>query len=504
MDELDKKIIFPAEVVDNQDPMILGRVRAHPLDKNVRAALDGFNFNPTTDLWGPKDPFVCSPLLPQFISQVPEVKERVNLIYQNRLHPYQDVYYVQAAFSSPMTLTGENIQAANKFTSLGDRVKGLLRLKNNDGTFKNTQSFGIFPEPGDNAILGRGFSDIIVKRDTVLLRAAKTDDLNVKRFPIPNNNRSFIQLSGFDNKIVLGQKKTLIKTEGVNLATQKLIEWDIQNLENAPSQSTGENAFTGQVRLYSLKPLGKVYTDVINYDSDLEDVKFLEYYENFVGLTFDQTISKINNFIKGVNEGKILNGPVVTSQFPFVYRPVGTIRNIIQSGTAPQNSVSAIEYSNALRFANSITLSPGLGTAGYYFAIVRTKNEIGRPIKVEFEEIQTKEVTPNTSTVNLMGADTVYLLSQQSNKKIKFENSIYGFTQTQIEELIHPNTSSMVRGEELIELLNLIVRFLTTHVHPIPGTPPINVGTDGTSVNQILFELQNAANKILNPNIRIN
>ena len=62
----------------------------------------------------------------------------------------------------------------------------------------------------------------------------------------------------------------------------------------------------------------------------------------------------------------------------------------------------------------------------------------------------------------------------------------------------------MVRGEELIELLNLIVRFLTTHVHPIPGTPPINVGTDGTSVNQILFELQNAANKILNPNIRIN
>ena len=108
MDELDKKIIFPAEVVDNQDPMILGRVRAHPLDKNVRAALDGFNFNPTTDLWGPKDPFVCSPLLPQFISQVPEVKERVNL-WSVKNNPSKVIpYFASIASKITLSLTAGN------------------------------------------------------------------------------------------------------------------------------------------------------------------------------------------------------------------------------------------------------------------------------------------------------------------------------------------------------------------------------------------------------------
>jgi hypothetical protein len=33
---------------------------------------------------------------------------------------------------------------------------------------------------------------------------------------------------------------------------------------------------------------------------------------------------------------------------------------------------------------------------------------------------------------------------------------------------------------------------------------PVPVATDGTDATKILFELQNAANKILNPNIRIN
>ena len=103
-----------------------------------------------------------------------------------------------------------------------------------------------------------------------------------------------------------------------------------------------------------------------------------------------------------------------------------------------------------------------------------------------------------------MGADTVYLLSHKSNKQVNFENSIYGFTQQQIQENILPFTSSSVRGEELIELLNLIVRFLVSHVHSLPGVPPVPVATDGTESNQILFELQNAVNKILNPNIRIN
>jgi hypothetical protein len=62
----------------------------------------------------------------------------------------------------------------------------------------------------------------------------------------------------------------------------------------------------------------------------------------------------------------------------------------------------------------------------------------------------------------------------------------------------------MVRGEELIQLLNVIVQFLLSHVHAIPGAPAVPVGTDGTSANNILSQLQNAQNTILNPHIRVN
>jgi hypothetical protein len=62
----------------------------------------------------------------------------------------------------------------------------------------------------------------------------------------------------------------------------------------------------------------------------------------------------------------------------------------------------------------------------------------------------------------------------------------------------------MVRGEQLMELIDLIVRFLVTHTHAYPGLPPVPVTQDGSSVPKILEELQNATNKILNSNIRLN
>ena len=62
----------------------------------------------------------------------------------------------------------------------------------------------------------------------------------------------------------------------------------------------------------------------------------------------------------------------------------------------------------------------------------------------------------------------------------------------------------MVRGEQLMELINLIVRFLVTHTHAYPGLPPVPITQDGTKAQDILSELQNAVNKILNGNIRLN
>ena len=88
--------------------------------------------------------------------------------------------------------------------------------------------------------------------------------------------------------------------------------------------------------------------------------------------------------------------------------------------------------------------------------------------------------------------------------KINFADTLYGISLDQFVDEFIPKTSSLVRGEELLELLNLIVRFLTTHTHAYPGLPPVPVTQDGTSVPNILTEMQNAYTKILNGNIRLN
>jgi hypothetical protein len=289
--------------------------------------------------------------------------------------------------------------------------------------------------------------------------------------------------------------QTLIKIGTANQQIKKMVEWEVQNLENQ------QNAFTGSIRLYSLKPVVKTLSDNIDYDTDLEDVKSLEYYQNFIGYSFERTVNLINDFIIGVNNGQIPNGPIVENQFPFIYRPNVTARKILKSIST---TLDPVVFTNASKIANAITLNSGLGVQATKYAIVRSKGEVGKPVKVNLEDVVPKEVVENYGTFYAAGADTLYLLSHKSNKPVDLEGTLYGITQQDIVDKILPFTSSMVRGEELIDLLNLIVRFLVAHVHPVPGTPPVPVATDGTQTSQILFELQNAVNKILNPNIRIN
>jgi hypothetical protein len=48
------------------------------------------------------------------------------------------------------------------------------------------------------------------------------------------------------------------------------------------------------------------------------------------------------------------------------------------------------------------------------------------------------------------------------------------------------------------------VKFLVTHTHAYPGLPPVPVTQDGSNIQAILTELNDAVNKILSKNIRLN
>jgi hypothetical protein len=227
-----------------------------------------------------------------------------------------------------MTTPFEYFQGAKKMLSSGDRIKDSQAILNNDGTYKKKESKGVFPEAKDHGILGRGSADIIIKEDELLIRAGKTNRLSKTALPVANTTRAFLQLSKFTQKKEELEPETQIKTKTEVKVVQKMVVWDITNLENQ------QNAFTGSVGLYTVKPNEKTnssnfkvhtITQISNgtdYSGPLELVSFR-------GVTFDEAVTTINDFIVGVFDqfkNSKFADPVLNLGI-FVDRPLNDMKN---------------------------------------------------------------------------------------------------------------------------------------------------------------------------------
>jgi hypothetical protein len=321
------QILFPGYVYENQDPMMLGRLRVIPETKNYNDIIASVpDWNEDTDPWTSKDPLIFIPLLPFYISQTPKKDEYVHIIYMNKKYPFQNQFYIQGPFSSPMTTPFEYFQGSKKFLATGDRIKQGLSLKNQEGEYRDDNSKGIFPEPGDNALLGRGTADVIVKENEVLIRAGKTKELSKDKFPIGNQNRAFLQLTRFtQTKQTLPQETKFRLVKNVQLV-KKMIVWDISTLSSSSN-------FTGSVKLYNLKPSPKVNTDNFKFDTILNLTSGEDYgveleSVSFIGKSFQESVKTINDFISKVFNpnvnftGITLNNPKnLSDQFPFIVTP---------------------------------------------------------------------------------------------------------------------------------------------------------------------------------------
>ena len=229
-------IFYQCIVLDNQDPLMLGRVRARIVTDNyedILKSVDSPKWNPEKDPWTSRDPLVFNSLLPYFIYQVPKVDELIQVMFLNTDFKYQNQYYVQNNFSSPTATFKEFNFGANKFTGTGFQIQNPRPLKNQNGTYTdNGIHEGVFPQPGDNAILGRGSADLIVKQDEVLLRAGKFmgDVLQPNVVPTANTKRGFLQLTKFNSVKQSLAPKTYFELKENVLLTKYLIEWVFQFL----------------------------------------------------------------------------------------------------------------------------------------------------------------------------------------------------------------------------------------------------------------------------------
>jgi hypothetical protein len=531
------QILFPGIVVDDKDPAMLGRVRARPITKDIESMISGIDADKIEngDLkeqykWTTIDPLVFIPLLPFFISQVPRVTEYIHIVYMNKQYQNKNQFYIQGPFSSPMLSSGEVFNSAEKYLAAGDLIKEIPGVRNPDGSFKVDWSEGVFPMPGDNAILGRRFSDIIFKsrqgetglEDSVLIRAGKTRSLVAGELPRANNDRSFLQLSYFGQEKVTGSVRKQSRFEEVVKLVKKMIIWDIQNLEN------GQNSFNGSVGLYNVLPSPKVNTknfqaDTIlnlsigtDYSGPLEEIKF-------TSKTFEEVSNLINKFIEGIFIGNMTNipdYPVKSNSnlspeqtFPFVVTPSKLTYQTGVKFSPSQVTDDINELVNYTKFYSKIKLNQGLVNSGW-FLVWENKNGtpvIGPQADVKIEEVTETSFVDSDISYAVLGGQNIYLLSQMSEGpkgKVDLYNTIYGISQEKFigdNSSIRNRTYATVRGDELMILLRKIFSYVTGHVHAISTLPPIPVAAgNGQTSAEIDAILANSENTVLNQQIRIN
>ena len=518
-------ILSPGVVWDDNDPALLGRIRVLPPNTDY----DGYiksknpNFNEETEVWTKKDPLLFLPLLPFYISQVPKKGEYVHTIFYDTRKRDSNKFYIQGPFSDPRRTSLELYDSSITYMSAGERIKENNSLKSKTGTFdtkERNRSKGIFPEPGDNALLGRGNADLIIKPREVLIRAGKYNEISDKSFPVGNNLRSFLQLSSFDSRIIEGpvEEKTILQE--VVKVVKKIIIWDIENLENA------FDVFTGSIGIYNVIPNSpsanteNFLSDSItklslgtDYQGPIEEFRFKN-------KTFQEVINLTNKIIRGLFEGylqmtdyAVKNQNNLKDAFPFVVTPS---KITYQKGNPPKIPTDLIEIEtvkNYVKFYQSVKLDANSFQRGFML-VSENKNQkavYGPQLEPKKITSQVYEYEPTNVTYGILGAQKVYLISHDSegpNGKINITDTLYGINQQRFisdENSIESKTYSSVRGEEIIELLRKIVGFISGHVHAVSTVPPIPVTSgNGISIDDINQMLADAENSILNQNIRIN
>jgi hypothetical protein len=353
-------------------------------------------------------------------------------------------------------------------------------------------------------LLGRYNSDILLPENGVVLRANTILDGSDQLNPTFNKKHSFVSLQKYETRNIDNGSTTYYENNKVVQPIKYLIEY---NVYGGLGTLTGN--YSAYAYVYKISEYQPVYTNSVeNGWYEFPEISKIGpiYKEDYVFKSFDEIVTGINNLIQRVNGGKFLVGnTLITDILPFVFQPEKSLYDKYSL-----NDVSnATEAINAQRFISSVYLNKTDANVG--LGLVCKQGELGPLTELTSFDVQNITSEPNPITYGINVSDISFWLSHDSQipgtNKIDFDTADFSantISQQFIEDVILPNTSSMVRGEQLLNLIELIVKYLVTHVHPYHGMGPNQVSLDGTQSQKILAELFNASETVLNKNLRIN
>ena len=395
----------------------------------------------------------------------------------------------------------------------------------------------------------------------ILLRSSKfKPNLEVPSQPGFNDKMTFFQLSTFPSTLTLEEEEsTESKKEDAPLSI--LIEYDV-NINDSPGAGSGGSwppnwsngadvnsmSFTVYKMPYKATPegTGKPYMSA-NFSRDTEVDGLELIYEFKVPAapfpTKAHQIEFINTQLRNFDtsnwtdflkpaESIVSNGTWGSAQYnfnfnpvddmglgqkmqnqphPLYYRPGPMLRSFLKGEESTFYQFLPGQYeeiqANVLNYVNAIGLDGVNGEGG---GLAFTEQITQRDVKTTETKVKKEKEKYNENEQQgfiVGGAEKIYLFSHNSsdiNGKILLDDN-YGMNQVELIKTVEKNTSPMVRGDQLMELLELMAQYMMSHTHTYPLKAPCPTCTDGTTTNQQLEQkLQEAKEKMLNKNIRIN
>ena len=353
----------------------------------------------------------------------------------------------------------------------------------------------------------------------ILIRSGKFKQAVESTIPDRYNKPSFIQLNTFNKKYTY-EEEPEPKTDSNDTPLNLMIVYHVNPTTLSLSTSIN-NGYVALYRVTKLNLMGGKYEneDIPGITSGaVLDEPLVR--SNFSALSISETRTLINDFISNVDSGdftslrKTLTSPDTVKEVPGIihplyFRPDSGNLEIMEaskpSGAVPtQPAFDILKADLVSGIQDKVKLS-GVKTNGYGLALTSEKREV--KVETSSEMVKKLKLQGGKQGFVTIGSDKIYIFSHETTDlgHINLSDTSYGLSQEKLITDVEGKTNSIVRGEELLKLLEKMVDFMEGHVHGYHGHTCCPQAKDSpATVPEIRTLLAEAPIKVLNQNIRIN